>query len=290
MKFLVFSETSSIFYHIFYRFQPFFVKICNKINYLFFTTPQVGDYPLIFRLYSIILHYISYLLYSNRTDILPSVIFRCCLPVFPQQRNSDHTDRNVCISKCICHKLRSDNITQPYTFFNKYKSNNAFDKICCLHKCIDCKYRKCGKTTERKRHRYTHYPNKYTVKQKCNDRSATGTQCKIRGMQNAFCGIKMAVIMIKYFASSLASAFVLYRFGNNGDSTSIAKATIVQQNTENAIILLSVSRASFILPAPSSCPTTMATESPRAMNTILNTLFTVFEIFRPATTFNPRIE
>ena len=78
---------------------------------------------------------------------------------------------------------------------------------------------------------------------------------KYEACKNAFCGIKMAVIIIKYFASSLASAFVLYRFGNNGDSTSIAKATIVQQNTENAIILLSVSLAFFIFPAPNSCPT-----------------------------------
>ena len=78
---------------------------------------------------------------------------------------------------------------------------------------------------------------------------------KYEAFKNAFCGIKIAVIIIKYFASSLASAFVLFRFGNNVANTSIAKATIVQHNTENAIILLSVSRASFILPhhAGSGC-------------------------------------
>ena len=67
-------------------------------------------------------------------------------------------------------------------------------------------------------------------------------------------------------------------------------ATPVQHITEKAIILLSVSLAFFISPAPKSCPTIIATESPSAINTILNTLLMVLEIFSEATTFSPRIE
>ena len=96
--------------------------------------------------------------------------------------------------------------------------------------------------------------------------------------------------MIKSRARSLTSGVVLYIRGNSGDRSSITRATQVQQKTENAIILLSVSLASFILPAPRSCPTMIATESPKAINTILNTLLMVLEIFSPATTFSPRTE
>ena len=112
---------------------------------------------------------------------------------------------------------------------------------------------------------------------------------KYEACRNAFCGIKIAMIIIKYFASSCASRLVLYSFGKNGATISMTNATPVQHITENAIILLSVSLAFFIFPAPNSCPTTMATESPKAMNTTLKTLLMVFAIFCAATTFNPRI-
>ena len=95
---------------------------------------------------------------------------------------------------------------------------------------------------------------------------------------------------MKYVASALASLLVLYSSGKNCANKSMKTAITVQLITEKAIILLSVSRASFILPAPRSCPTMMATESPKARNTMLNTLLIVLEILSAAMTFNPRIE
>ncbi len=77
--------------------------------------------------------------------------------------------------------------------------------------------------------------------------------------------------------STCLSIGIVKALENSGAITNITAATQVQQNTENAIILLSVSLASFILPAPRSCPTTMATESPSAINMILNTLLMVWK-------------
>ena len=113
---------------------------------------------------------------------------------------------------------------------------------------------------------------------------------KYAAWRKACAGINTAVTIMKYLASSLDAGFVLYNCGNKGAITNITSATPVQHITENTIILRSVSFASSIFPAPKSCPTTIATESPKAINTTLNRLEMVFEIFIPATTFIPLTE
>jgi len=75
-----------------------------------------------------------------------------------------------------------------------------------------------------------------------------------------------------------------------GATSAISAPITMQSNTENVISFVSVSFASSILPAPRSCPTMMATESPSAMKTTLNRFEIVLEIFIAATTFSPRTE
>ena len=80
------------------------------------------------------------------------------------------------------------------------------------------------------------------------------------------------MIINKVFRQFLRIQIGVIQLWENGATVSMTNATPVQHITENAIILLSVSLAFFMFPAPNSCPTTMATESPKAMNTTLKTL------------------
>lgn len=60
--------------------------------------------------------------------------------------------------------------------------------------------------------------------------------------------------------------------------------------TVNVISLVSVSRAFFISPEPSICPTIIPTELPRAIKMTENRLKIVEEILVAATTSSPLIE
>ena len=76
-------------------------------------------------------------------------------------------------------------------------------------------------------------------------------------------------IRINCFASPRTSSVVLYILGKNGAIANIQAPMTKQQNTENTIILRSVSTASSNLPAPSCCPTIMDIALPNAINTTL---------------------
>lgn len=97
-------------------------------------------------------------------------------------------------------------------------------------------------------------------------------------------------IRINCFASPRTSSVVLYILGKNEAIANMQAPITKQQNTENTIILRSVSTASSNLPAPSCCPTMMDIALPNAINTTLKRLATVFDILNQATTARPLVE
>ena len=75
------------------------------------------------------------------------------------------------------------NIIEPYTLFYQYIADNTFDKV---GEVDTYKYRhhmhRC-KVSENISQRNTDAYHKAAVEEKCNNRSTTGTQCKVSGVQ-----------------------------------------------------------------------------------------------------------
>ena len=107
---------------------------------------------------------------------------------------------------------------------------------------------------------------------------------------NAAMGMHKEAMRRKEVAKARTSSVVLYTFGNNGAAAATAPPSTTHTTTEKAIIRPATSFASSILPAPRICPTITEIALPIAINTTLNRLEIVVEIFSAATVCKPRTE
>ena len=95
---------------------------------------------------------------------------------------------------------------------------------------------------------------------------------------------------MSFVAIERTESSVSYSIGKNGATAAITQPAIVQRKTENAISLVSVSRAFLKSPEPKMWPTIIETVLPMEIKIMLNIFPIVSVMFVAATTESPLTE